>query len=566
MLKMSTVLLALGMLMSSFAYSNKATNAELKIGLTQEFDSLNPIITTTSASFYIYMAVNRRLMSMDENGKYFPTLLTEIPSLENGQAKLIEKEVNGEKKRWIEADWVIKEKAKWGDGTPVTGHDVEFAWKVGMSDGVSVGERETYNRIEAFTIDQKNPKKFHIKFREAKWDFNRMLTFPVLPKHLEEKIFLQYKNENGGYEKHSLYVKDPTNPGLYNGPYKVTEIKLGSHVIAEKNKYFYGEPAHINKLIFKIIPNSGTLEANLRSGNIDMISNLGLPFDQALGFEKKVKIQKLPYHVKFVPGLTYEHIDLNLDNPLLKDVRVRQALVYSINRPELTLALFEGRQPAAIHNLAPQDPWYTEDPTKVKLYKYSLRKAKKLLKEAGWVKGEDGIMRKNGEKLTLQIMTTSGNKTRELVETYLQDQWKKVGIDITIKNEPARVFFGETTRKRNFPAMAMYAWSSTPENTPRSSFHSTNIPSKENGYSGQNNPGWVNHKVDKLIEDIDLEFDHEKRLGIIHQIMMEYTTEVPVIPLYYRAEVSVIPTNMENHMMTGNQESNTNRIEFWNLK
>ena len=83
-------------------------------------------------------------------------------------------------------------------------------------------------------------------------------------------------------------------------------------------------------------------------------------------------------------------------------------------------------------------------------------------------------------------MTTAGNRTRELVSQVLQSQWRFIGIDVRIRNEPARVFFGQTVTERKFPAMAMFAWISSPENVPRSQLHSAHIPSAGNNYAGQN--------------------------------------------------------------------------------
>ena len=69
---------------------------------------------------------------------------------------------------------------------------------------------------------------------------------------------------------------------------------------------------------------------------------------------------------------------------------------------------------------------------------------------------------KDGKRLSLEIMTTAGDRTRELVEQVLQGQWKAVGVEIRIRNEPARVFFGETVSKRKFPDLALFAWFSGP--------------------------------------------------------------------------------------------------------
>lgn len=540
----------------------KLNNTELKIGIIQEFENFNPLIATMNATTIMSKLVRRDLVTINADGKWVPVLAKSIPTLENGGAKLVT--VGGVKK--VEAVWEILDQAVWGDGKPITCEDYAFAIKVASSATVSIGEKEVYTQVEKVTIDPTNPKKCTFLYDKAKWDFYQLGTFYALPKHLEEKVFNLYAGENGGYEKNSLYVKDPYNVGLYNGPYIMQEIQLGDHVTFVVNPKWYGEPPKIKKIIFKLIPNSGTLEANLRSGTIDMISTLGLALDQALAFDKRVKSENLQYTVVFQPSTVYEHIDLNLDNPALKDVKVRRALNYSINREELVNSLFEGKQSPAIHNVTPKDPWYTDDPTKVTIYKYNPREAERLLDEAGWKRGPDGIRTKGGKKLSFTVMTTAGNKTRELVQVYLQNGWKQVGIEVNSKNEPARVFFGETTKKRAFDSMALFAWVSSPESNPKSTFLSTNIPTAKNGYSGQNQMGWKNKEVDRLCLALDLEFDHQKRVQLIHQVLKYYTDDVPVLPLYYRSDVAVIPNHMKNFRLTGHQFPETQNVEFWNLE
>ncbi|AGH95618.1 peptide ABC transporter substrate-binding protein [Pseudobdellovibrio exovorus] len=547
---------------ASTTTSSSLNNTELKIGISQEFENFNPLIATMLATTIMQKMVNRTLVTIDADGKWVPQLAKSIPTLENGGAKLVT--VGGVKK--IEATWEILDNAAWGDGTPVTCADFAFAVKVASAATVSIGEKEVYTQVEKITAPADNPKKCTFTYEKPKWDFYQLGTFYPLPKHIEEKVFNTYGTENGGYEKNSVYVKDPYNKGLYNGPYLMTDIQLGDHVTFAPNPTFYGEAPKIQKIIVKLIPNTGTMEANLRSGTIDMISTLGLALDQALAFEKKVKAENLPYNVLFQPSTTYEHIDLNLDHPALADIKVRKALNYSINRQELVQSLFEGKQPPAIHNITPKDPWYTDDPSKVVIYNYSPRDAEKLLDEAGWKRGSDGIRTKNGKRLSFTLMTTAGNKTRELVQVYLQNGWKQVGIEVNAKNEPARVFFGETTKKRLFDSMALFAWISSPENNPKSTFLSTNVPSAKNGYSGQNHMNWKNKKVDELLLALDAEFSHEKRVQLIHEILKYYTDEVPVLPLYYRSDVAVIPTQLKNYRLTGHQFPETNQVEKWTLE
>jgi len=549
-------LISMGQLPSAFA----ANAEELKSGITQEFENLNPMIATMAATSYMGYLSNRSMIFLTPDGKWEPQLAKKIPSLENHLAKLTDN--NG--KKGLIATWEIIEKAKWGDGTPITCADIEFTWEAGKNPNVSVGSRDPYENIKSITWDEKTPKKCTVTYEKAKWDFAREMPSPM-PRHIEKKIMDKYGSQKEGYDQNSEFNKNPTNPGLYNGPYVVSEIKLGSHISFTANPHFYGKQPNIKKIIFKLIPNTGTLEANLRSGTIDMVSPLGFSFDQALAFDKKTKTDKLPFKVLFKPGVTYEHIDLNLDNPILKDVRVRKALVYAINRNELSKALFEGKQKSAIHNISPLDSWYTDDPKKITIYPYSKRDASKLLDEAGWKMEKDGFRHKNGEKLSLRFMTTAGNKTRETVQTFLQGQWRAVGVEVIIKNEPARIFFAESTRKRNYGGMAMYAWISSPESTPRSTLHSSNIPTKENSWSGQNQMGWSNPKVDELLDQVDVEFNAAKRKALVQKILKYYTDEVPVIPLYYRSDVAVIPTNMNGYRLAGHLVYETNEAETWSL-
>lgn len=560
--KLVMILAAAGSIqMGSILAGAAPSNKELKIGIAQEFENLNPIIMSMSATTYLYYLGNRTLVTIDPNGKLVPKVAVDIPTLENKKAKF------STDKKSIIARWEIQPKATWSDGTPVTCNDLVLAHEIGSSANVATGEKEIWTNITRIEVDPKNPKKCTMTHTPAKWDFYRMNQFYFVPAHIEGPIWKQYKDVSGGYEKNSMYVKNPTMKGLYMGPYQLTEVRLGSHVIFEPNPHFYGNKPKIQKIIVKVIPNTGTLEANLRSETIDKVAYLGFSFDQAATFEKKIAAEKLPFEVVYKQSNVYEHIDLNLENPILNDIRVRKALKFAINREEMVKALFEGKQKVAIHNTAPMDPWFTADPKVVTLYPYNRRKAAQLLEEAGWVMNKsDGFRYKDGKKLTLQFMTTAGNKTRETVQTFLQSQWKSAGVEVVIKNEPARVFFGETTKKRKFEAMAMYAWVSSPENNPKSTYHSKNIPTEANGWSGQNTVAWKNAKADAAMDAIDLEFNSKKRVELMHEFLRHFTADVPVISLFYRSDVAVIPKNMKNFRLAGHQFAETNEAENWTLE
>jgi len=117
---------------------------------------------------------------------------------------------------------------------------------------------------------------------------------------------------------------------------------------------------------------------------------LGLPLDEALAFEKR---HGGAFTVIYKPGLSYEHIDLNLDNPDLADRRVRQALLYAIDRQAISDQIFAGRDPVADSFVPPLDWMYAKD---VPRYPYDPNKAKALLEAAGW-HAQGGEIRRNAD-------------------------------------------------------------------------------------------------------------------------------------------------------------------------
>jgi peptide/nickel transport system substrate-binding protein len=285
---------------------------------------------------------------------------------------------------------------------------------------------------------------------------------------------------------------------------------------------------------------------------------LGLTLDQALAFEKRHRGR---FDITYKSGLIYEHLDLNLDNPILADKRVRKALVHALDRETLSERLFAGRQPVAHSSLSPLDWIYDPD---IPTYPYDPDQAKALLDEAGWSVIENGIRHNAaGQRLTLELMTTAGNRSRELVEQVLQSQWRQVGIDARIRNEQARVFFGETVSKRKFTGAAMFAWLSAPESVPRTTLRSDQIPTEDNNWSGQNYTGFNDPGMDDLIDRIEVELDRGARKELWGRLQRLYVEELPVIPLYWRANAYILPKWLEGVRPTGHLGTTTLWIEEW---
>ncbi|MEE8515680.1 MAG: peptide ABC transporter substrate-binding protein, partial [Alphaproteobacteria bacterium] len=389
------------------------------------------------------------------------------------------------------------------------------------------------------------------------FDYNAINDFRLLQAHLEAEKF----KDPAQYRNRTRYDTDTANPGLYFGPYRITEKVSGSHVVLQRNPTWWGKKAQFKRIVIRVIENTAALEANLLSGSIDYIAGeLGLSLDQAIAFEKR---HGKKFDIEFKPGLIYEHLDLNLANPILKDKRVRQALILAIDRDAISKQLYDGRQPVADSFVSALDWIHTKD---IPVYRRDLKKAAALLDAAGWTVKKEGIRHNAaGKRLQLELMTTAGNRSRELVQQVLQRQWREVGIDVRIRNEPARVFFGETVTKRKFTGLAMFAWLSAPENVPRSILHSKEIPTKANNHSGQNYTGYSNPEMDKLLDRVERELDREKRRVLWHRLQRIYADELPVIPLFFRADAFIMPKWLKGIRPTGHQEPTTLWVEDWTV-
>lgn len=537
-----------------------ALGEELRIGISQYPTTLHPSAEASVAKSYVHGLTRRPLTVYDQQWELVCMLCTELPAIGVGTAvpEDLPPEVEGAGDgRGIAMTYTLQPDATWGDGTPVTTKDVLFTWKVGRHPSAGAGNLELNRRIHR--IDVIDDKSFVIHADRISFEYAAINDFRLLPAHIEEPIFDRGPNE---YRTRTAYDTAPGNPGLYYGPYRIVEAVPGSRIVLERNDTWWGRKPAFDRITILTIEQTTALEANLLSGNVDMIAGeLGLTLDQALAFEKR---HGRDYQVIYEPSLLYEHIDLMLDNPILQDKRVRQALLYAIDRETINQRLFEGRQTVAHSGVSPLD-WVYNDA--VKKYPYDPAKAAELLDAAGWT-GLRGGIRHNAEgaPLRLEFMTTAGSRIRELVQQVLQSQWKQVGIDIRVRNEPPRVFFGQTIHQRRFTGLAMFGWGKGPEHIPRTTLHSEEIPTAGNGWSGQNYTGFRNAEMDKLIEAINLEVDRAKRKALWDRLQEIYAEEVPVLSLYWRANPYILPKWLKGVRPTGQMAPTTLWVEDWTVE
>lgn len=529
-----------------------AAKDQLTIGVAQFPSTLHPNIDAEVIKSYTLGFVIRQITAYDKDWKNGCLLCAELPSVKNGLAKIIDLP---DGKKGMQVTIKLKPNLKWGDGEKVTTKDLEFTWRIARDPKTGFSNSHPWSRATKIDIVDDTTAVLTLDRVIAsynEWD-------QVLPVHIEGPVYEKAK-ETGDYVKQTTYARAPTTPGLYNGPYLVAGYQSGSQIVLEPNPNWAGTKPGFKRIVIKLIENTAALQANLLSGDVDMVAGegVGLTIDQALELRKQHPDR---FVYLFKPSLTYEHIDLQNANPLLKDIRVRQALIYAADRKTLTDRLFQGMQPVADTWVNPLSVNFTKDTIH---YPYDLAKAKALLAEAGWKPGPDGICRNDkGERLSLEYGTTAGNRLRELQQSVLQNNWKAACIEVRIKNEPARTFFGETMKKRQYAGLAMYAWSSAVTESPRRTLASDNIPTEANGWGGANYINFSNKQMDALIDQVETALDPEEQKKLWHDMQQIYAKELPVIPLFFRAEPHVYPKWLKGYEPTGHGDWSSFSSENW---
>ncbi|MBV9229328.1 MAG: peptide ABC transporter substrate-binding protein, partial [Chloroflexi bacterium] len=209
----------------------------------------------------------------------------------------------------------------------------------------------------------------------------------------------------------------------------------GDHYTVVRNPKYYraseGLP-YLEKVVFRPVANQGTVLKDMQSGAV-----------QSAWFLDAAKLpayrQLTDYQLVLGTSASYEAIHFNENNPALKDVNVRKAIAMAINRDELIkTARLGAALPICTDHTPVFKPGYQPD---IQCPTFDLDGANKLLDQAGWTMGPDGVRQKNGLRLEFQYSTTANNQWRQQDEIINQANFKKIGVKIDIQNYPASTFF-----------------------------------------------------------------------------------------------------------------------------
>jgi peptide/nickel transport system substrate-binding protein len=524
----------------------------LTIGIAQFPSSLHPDIDPEVVRAYAMGFVIRPVTAFDAAWKNTCLLCTDLPTLENGLAR---REDRPDGKAGLAVTIKLKPGLTWGDGQSVTARDILFTWKLASDPASGFSNPNPWRRATSVDVVDEQTAVLHLDRVRA--DYNQW--DQILPEHIEGAIVAKATGP-GDYINATNYNRAPLNPGLYDGPYIITGYDSGTQIVLEPNPHWAGGKPSFRRIVLRHIENTASLQANLLSGDVDMVAGegIGLTIDQVLALQRQ---HPNSFHYEFKPSLTYEHIDLKRENKLLGDVRVRRALLMAMDRQTMVDRLFHGTQPVAATWVNPLSPNYDEA---IPVVKFDLAGARALLQEAGWTPGPDGICRDAaGDRLSLEFTTTAGNRLRELQQQVLQSNLKNACVEVTIKNEPARTLFGEALKKRVYTGLVMYAWSSNVTESPLRTLGSDQIPTAANNWGGSNYPGFSDTKMDADIEAAAGELDPAKQRLIWADMQRIYADQLPVLPLFFRSEAHVTPTWLRGYAPTGAADPTSDWAESW---
>lgn len=525
-------LIVLGLTVQLAAAGAPVRGGTLTVAAWQEPDSLNPFLAVQTISRIIRKQTLEGLFDTGPDGKFYAVLAAEVPTVQNGGVSADGRTVRVK----------LRPELRWQDAHRVTSADLKFTWQAVMDGANPVSSRAGYELIAG--IDTPDDLTAVIRFKQLYAPYLTLFSIAdaLLPRH----VF-------GGTTEMAKAAFNRQPEGT--GPFMVSEWVSGSHVLLVRNPNYRRLPnrPYLDQLVFKFVPSREVAIAQIRTGEVDAVWNL---------IEAQIpEFEKVPgVALQITPSPNLEYLGLNQSaggdpgkpHPILGDARVRQAIALAINKQVIVDKLLFGKAKVATSPLTigwASDPSFQPIP-------YNPNRARQLLSEAGWTPGPDGIRRKAGRRLTLAIVTTTGDKLRISAEQIIAEQLKQVGVDLQIKNVPANVMFGNWEAggplKRGTYDIAMDTWGpdADPAGFLRILFHSSQIPTAQNKGVGWNFFRIRNAALDRAIDQADATLDLVKRRALYKEASQQILQSWAYIPLYTRLSVNAFRTSVKGY--TGN--------------
>jgi peptide/nickel transport system substrate-binding protein len=390
------------------------------------------------------------------------------------------------------------------DGRPLTARDVKWTLDSMTSGKVRSAKASTYQYVQRIDTPDDRTVVIHLSqpFATLLWNLSDG-AFGVVP-----------------YGSDESFNRAP----IGTGPFKFVSLEQDKEVIIARNDdYWHGAPS-LERVRFTVVPETTTRALELRKGSADVAIN-ALTADMVVAERRDPRLR-----IEVAPGTIYTYIALNLRDPILKDVRVRQALAYAIDRGPLIHYLWRDLAEPARSILPPQH--WAFDPNAA-AYNYDPARAGQLLDAAGYRAARDGI------RFHLALKTTTEESNR-LLSVVLQQQLRAVGIALDIRSYEFATFYSDVV-KGQFQLFTGLRWIGGNQDPDifEAVFHSASFPPHRFNRGFYSNP-----RVDALINQGRSELDQAKRKRIYGEVQEILNRDLPYIHLWYFDNVLVHSTRV----------------------
>jgi len=492
------------------------------VGAEQWPECVNPINECSSATWTWYSVLEHVLgyaMVLDLNGNFVASpLLTEAPTLDNG----------GITQNPFTITYKISDKAVWADGSPITSADFDFTWKAILN---TTGAYTTVGYTSIDSIDTSDPKTAVIKFKDTFVDWPDLFG-GVYQGLFEKAAFPKFAND----PKPNLKNEMQDNIPFSGGPWVLKSWSKEQAVFTRNDKWFgtsgsaRGGIPWLDQVTIVPRTDQPTEIQSLLTGEVDAIypqpSDVSL-IDQVKGTAGVT--------AKGTDGAYFEALWFQHESAPLNDVKVREALMYAIDRQSIIDAIIKLNNPnAEVLNCGfvsfPKIGNWCKDLQPFSQFTYDPAKAKSLLEADGYDCSATPCT-KNGAPLTVEYSTVSTNTRRTQTQQLLQAKAKDAGFAFKVKNYEAGVLFGDIGPHGKF-TMADFATGGSVDPTDTASFACENIPTSKNQFAGGNWNHWCNQQATDLMHQTDKELDPAKRLQLFDQIYQAEAADFLSLPLY----------------------------------
>ena len=459
------------------------------VSKTSDFDALNQFVSTDydTGQTLRYM-LHMPLVQLDSAMSYVPYLAETATVSEDG----------------LTLTFQIRQGLTWHDGTPVTADDVVWSAETYMNPELAYANAQYFQFVDRVEKTDDRTVVFHFSARHSD-PLADFLEWEPMPKHLLEDVPLT-EMANAPFNR---------NP-VGNGPFRFVSWTANQEVVFEANPDFLLGRPHLDRVVFRVIPEQTTELTELLTGNLHLIR--GIPPAEAAGAESDVS-RLISY-----PARSYSFLAWNTENPLFSDPSVRRALTLAIDRQQIVEALLYGFGTIAVSDVMPFQWLFARD---LQPWPYDRAQATELLRQAGWSDtNADGIIDKDGQPFSFTLETNQGNDLREDIVLIVQSDLRKVGIDV----EPRLSEFNsliDRLLEEDFEAVVS-GWSVDFKFDPTETFGCEDGP--------YNYPSYCNEQADSLVRQGLTTLDNEQARPIWRQYQQIIHEEQPYTFLYYQDE------------------------------